>query len=210
MTRPVSAPASPVTKRKARGSLSKKRRRGRRKRQETETEESELDEEAQHEEATSEKEEPPPSRAVDAPEGTPTRGNEDTTRVSFSDGDEDMNVDFDADTDEDVRNEGYEGDGDPSGSAATPRTPEVTEQDNGSRDAWKEDGSPDQSPGVPDCEETMDTDTENSVEEEDQMHLGAPVEGRFTEVTWETRKSAELCPNPSGLCQNKFKLWPPA
>ncbi|XP_034401108.1 uncharacterized protein LOC117738995 isoform X2 [Cyclopterus lumpus] len=154
---PVTKGSFSVTKRNPRASFSEKCRRGRRKRQESEA--SGLDEDEKNEEPTSEKddgsEETPSNRAVNTPEGAVTRGNEDETNISFSDDDEDMNVDFDMDTDEDVRNEGNEEDGDPSGSAATPLTPDVTEQDN-------------KRPSVADLEETMDIDTANSVDKEDQ------------------------------------------
>ncbi|XP_054461684.1 uncharacterized protein LOC129097029 isoform X2 [Anoplopoma fimbria] len=168
--------SSSVTKRNVRISFSEKRPRGRRKRQESENEASELNGDEKNEEVNTERddlsEEMPLNCSVNTPEATLSRGNEDTTNISFSDGDDDMNVDFDMDmdTDEDnVRNEENEEDGDTSGSAATPLTPDVTKQDNDSSDTKKrKDVSPNNRPSVADLKETMDIDTVNNVEKEDQ------------------------------------------
>ncbi|XP_075962356.1 uncharacterized protein LOC142965335 isoform X3 [Anarhichas minor] len=148
-----------------------KRRRGRKKRQESEIKASELNDDEKNEEVNTERddgsEQMPPSCAVNTPVGTVTRGNEDATNISFSDGDDDMNVDFDMDMDMDediVRNQENGEDGDRSSSPATPLTPDVTKQDNDSSDAQKKE----KRPSVSDLEETMDIDTANNVEKEDQ------------------------------------------
>ncbi|XP_068431806.1 uncharacterized protein [Clinocottus analis] len=173
---PVAKDSFSETKRSARVFLSGKRRRGRKKKQECDDEASGLKEDEIDEEAKSERAETPPSRAVVTPEETLTRGNEDATNVSFSDGDEDMNVDFDMESEEDVRNEGYEEDAEPSASAATPLTPDVTKQDKDSgeeeeEEEVEEDSSPSKRPSVADRDETETMDAANSVEKEGQKKV---------------------------------------
>ncbi|XP_039675537.1 uncharacterized protein LOC120570916 isoform X3 [Perca fluviatilis] len=164
------------TKKTCRASMSRKRSRGRRKRQESETEASELNDDKDTEVITERddgSDEMPVSCAVNTPEKTANRSNEDATHISFSDADDDMNVDFDMDTDDDiVRNEENDEDGDTTGSAATPLIPDVTKQYKHSSDTKKNDSSPYKHTSVADLEETMDIDTVNNVERRQNQKKG--------------------------------------
>ncbi|XP_028452609.1 zinc finger MYM-type protein 4-like [Perca flavescens] len=163
------------TKKTCRASMSRKRSRGRRKRQKSETEASELNDDKDtkvNREKDDGSDEMPVNCAVNTPEKTAYRSNEDATHMSFSDGDDDMNVDFDMDTDDDVRNEENDEDGDTTGSAATPLIPDVTKQDEHSSDTKKNDSSPYKHTSVADLEETMDIDTVNNVERRQNQKKG--------------------------------------
>lgn len=166
--------ATKKPRRFSRFSSLRKRGRGKKKRLESEIEASELNHE-NNDEVTTEKDdrsgEIPESCAVNTPEATLSRSNEDAPNIYFSDDDEDMNVDFDMDidTDEDiVRNEENDGDGDTTVAApAILDVQDVTKQDNDSSDAKKSSSSPNKQSTAADPEETMDTDAGNHVERED-------------------------------------------
>ncbi|XP_059205277.1 uncharacterized protein LOC131984472 [Centropristis striata] len=93
---------------KGTASKPKKKKKSRKKKPESEDDDFYLDDEVNTERDDWSEEQ----LAGNAPEDTASRGNEDATRMSFSDGDDDMNVDFDVDmdTDEDIRNEERNGD----------------------------------------------------------------------------------------------------
>ncbi|XP_032391770.1 uncharacterized protein LOC116701860 isoform X1 [Etheostoma spectabile] len=164
------------TKKPRRASMLRKRSRGRSKRQESETEGSELNDEKDKEVNTERddgSEEMPVSCAINTPEKSVHRSNEDATHISFSDGDDDMNVDFDMDTDDDiVRNEENDEDGDKTGSAAEPLIPDVTKQDKESSDT-KNKSSPYKDTGVSELEkETMDINKVNNEERRKNLKKG--------------------------------------
>ncbi len=111
-------------------------------------------------------EEIPASCDVNTPEKTSLPSNEDATKMSFSDDDEDMHVDFDINTDEE-----NSGDGDTNRSAAIPWIPDVqdmTKQDKDSSDIKNADSSPHEDTTAADFEETMDMDPVSDAEEDDQ------------------------------------------
>lgn len=167
-------------------SSSRKRGRGRSKRRESENEAFEVNDEKSDDEVNTEKDD----RSEEMPVTLP-RSNEDETNICFSDDDEDTNVDFDMDTDEDVvRNEEKDGDGDTTGSPLMRDVKDVTQQDNDSSDAKKNDSSPNKHTAVADLEETsMDVDTENHVEEEEGQKKGGK---QNTQMDVESRSSPPI------------------
>ncbi|XP_044027833.1 uncharacterized protein LOC122864451 isoform X2 [Siniperca chuatsi] len=206
------------TSRVSRVSSSWKCGRGRKK--ESENEASELNDE-KNDEVNTEKddgsEEMPASCAVNTPEETLSPSNEDATNICFSDDDEDMNVDFDMDmdTDEDIaRNEEKDGDGDTSGSAAMPLIPDVkdaTKQNNDSSDAKKNYSSPNKHTTVADLEETMDLDTVNHVEKEEQKKGGeqnnwADVDSRSPAAILDAEKKNKLSAAVTGMKELKILI----
>lgn len=111
----------------------------------------------------------PVSHDVNTPEETPSRSNEDASRISFSDYDEDMNVDFDTDSDGDIdRNKGKH---ESKNSAATPFIPDeqdMKKQDNDNSETKRTNSSPNSYTSAVYFEESMDMDEVSDVGREDQ------------------------------------------
>ncbi|XP_067468322.1 uncharacterized protein [Thunnus thynnus] len=159
-------------------------------------------------------EEMSPSCAVNTREETPSRSNDKASNVCFSDDDEDMNVDFDMDidTDEDtVRNVDNDGDGDTNSPAATPvRTDvKVTRK----RDKHSSDNKKKGNKHTPDIylEDTMDTDTLNNKEKEDQKKGGEEnnwmdVDRRDSSAILNTGKKKKLLAALTGTKEVKILI----
>lgn len=157
--------------------VSSSRKRGRTKRQKRENQASELKDEKNDDGSK----EIPECPDVSTPEKTLPRSNEDATKMSFSDDDEDMNVDFDMDDDY-VGNYENDGDSDADGPTAVTRIPdledEAKQEVNGGSKTKRASSSTCQRPAVAEPEETTETDTVKHVEKEDQKKRKKPNKQR--------------------------------
>ncbi|XP_026203996.1 zinc finger MYM-type protein 4-like isoform X1 [Anabas testudineus] len=191
----------------------KKPGRGRTGKWDSEGEEAELSDE-NHDEVNSEREDRTEDVPVKRAKETPTQSKEETA-ICFSDDDDDMHVDFDIDidTDEDVRNEGNNEDGHSADSAtATPMRTDMkgtTNQNTDISEGDKEEDSPDEDCG--DVEDTMESDIENDVDEEDQETRGEQmdrmdVDSSSSDAMLSTEKKKKLSAAVTGMREVKILI----